>query len=124
MPSFAIVSKLVAAFHKKENLKERAVKNQLPHTLCSLGLFVQDRRLSPSLSGIVSAVFANCRCKSIFSKTVLSLGRRKAGCSIYRHPRADLRICTVSNHTSYPVCRNNRSRLASYVRVFCRGHRL
>lgn len=131
MPSFAIVSKLVAAFHKRRiEREELSSPSSLPPS-ARWACLSRTRGFSPSLSGIVSAIFANCRCQKplycivlcVFSKTGLSLGRRKAGCSIYRHPRVDLTICTASNHTSYPVCRNNRSRLASCVHVFCRGHR-
>lgn len=135
MPSFAIVSKLVAAFHKRRiEREELSSPSSLPPS-ARWACLSRTGGFSPSLSGIVSAIFANCRCQKPFyfifffiffslSKTGLSLGRRKAGCSIYHHPRVDLTICTVSNHTSYPVCRNNRSRLASCVHVFWRGHRL
>lgn len=78
-------------------------------------------RLFSLFSGMLSAGYLSlpiCSLESTFlSNPVLSLGRHKVGYLVYHHPHEDLKICTASNRTSYPVCHENHSPPASAVRV-------
>lgn len=47
--------------------------------------------------------------------------RRRAVCLICSHLHVDLRRCTQSSQTSYPLCHNNRSPPASALCVICPG---